>query len=268
MNLELFSLENKTAIVTGAAGLLGTQHCKALADAGSYVYACDIDEVSCRNKFEGHESIYPVSIDITDKASITGVKNIILSKHGKIDILVNNAALNDKFEDPVSAKEFSMFENYPLELWNKSLEINLTGTFLMSQIIGTEMVKSGKGSIINIGSTYGIVAPDQNLYKKNDGTQTFYKSVTYPVTKSAVISLTKYLAAYWGNKGVRVNCISPGGVKNNQDEFFINNYSKKTPLGRMAEPEDFMGAVIFLASDASSYINGENLVVDGGFTIW
>jgi NAD(P)-dependent dehydrogenase (short-subunit alcohol dehydrogenase family) len=263
---ELFSLNNKTALVTGAGGLLGLQHCEALKSAGASVAACDIDE-STKEKYEGKDIKFFKS-DISDKESVQRLTDFLLKEFGSIDILVNNAALNDKYEDPLSLKEISMFENYPLEMWDKAIKVNLTGTFLCSQIIGSAMVEKGKGSIINIASTYGIIAPNQDLYKGENGEQVFYKSVSYPVTKAAVISLTKYLAAYWGRSGVRVNSLSPGGVENNQDEFFIRQYSQRTPLGRMAHPGDYKGAVIFLASDASAYMNGANLIVDGGYTIW
>lgn len=273
---KLFSLSNKVAIVTGALGLIGKHHCYALSEAGANVVVADIDEDKCVlfAKELPTDSI-GVGVDITNPESIKRLKEITLEKFESIDILVNNAAINDMFvpkdslgENPQAAAELSMFENYPLDMWQKSLDVNVTGTFLCSQIIGTEMAKKSKGSIINIASTYGMVGPDQSIYKKPDGSQSFYKSPAYPATKGAIISFTRFLAAYWGNKGVRVNTLSPGGVENNQDEYFINNYSQKTMLGRMAQPIDYKGAIVFLASDASLYMTGANLLIDGGWTAW
>lgn len=264
--MKLFSLKNKTAIVTGALGLIGKEHCKALSEAGANVIAADLNEIKCA---EFAQTLVTGSIgaalDVTNPVSIKNLRDSAIKKFGYIDILVNNAAINDMFENPKAAGELSKFENYPLELWQKSLDVNLTGVFLCSQILGTVMAKQKRGSIINIASTYGIVAPDQSLYIKEDGTQSFYKPPAYSATKGAVIMFTKYLAAYWGKDGVRVNTLTPGGVENNQDEFFIQKYSAKTPLGRMAKPTDYKGALIFLASDASRYMTGANLIVDGGW---
>ncbi len=267
--MELFSLNNKTAIVTGALGLIGKEHCRALSQAGANVIVADINEDDCIEfaKTLQTESI-GIALDVTSKTSIIKLRDIVLEKFGHIDILVNNAAINDMFENPKAASEQSKFENYPLELWQKSVDVNLTGVFLCSQVLGYEMAKQKSGSIINIASTYGISAPDQSLYIKEDGTQSFYKPPAYSATKGGVIMFTKYLASYWGKDGVRVNTLTPGGVENNQDEFFIEKYSSKTPLNRMAKPTDYKGALIFLASDASSYMTGANVVVDGGWTAW
>ncbi len=266
--MDIFSLEGKVAIVTGACGLIGKKHCEALANAGANVIVADINEAACiefaKQLGERHLGI---SVNVIDEVSLKSAKAKILSRYGKIDVLVNNAAINDMFENPSLALEQSMFEHYPLDMWKKSLDVNVTGVFLCSQVFGSVMSEAGSGSIINVASTYGITAPDQNLYKDENGIQKFYKSASYPTTKGAVISFTRFLAAYWGNKGVRVNTLSPGGVENNQDDFFVENYSKRTVLGRMAKNTDYQGAIVFLASDASSYMSGANLVVDGGWTI-
>jgi len=208
-----------------------------------------------------------VALNVANEYSIREAKDLVLKKYETIDVLVNNAAINDMFESPQLKEEQSRFENYPLAMWQQALEVNVTGVFLCSQIIGSVLADKGQGSIINIASTYGITAPDQTLYQDEKGRQTFNKSAAYPTTKGAVISFTRFLAAYWGNKGVRVNSLSPGGVRNGQEDYFISNYSKRTPLGRMADATDYQGAVVFLASDASLYMTGANLVVDGGWTI-
>jgi NAD(P)-dependent dehydrogenase (short-subunit alcohol dehydrogenase family) len=260
--MKNFSLKDKVAIVTGAAGLIGKSFCEALKDAGAQVIATDINTNEDLNNYFFQYS------DITNELSVQQLANNIIETFGKIDILVNNAAINDMFEDPKSTYELSKFENYPLELWNRSINVNLTGTFICSKIIGKEMLKNGKGSIINIASTYGINAPDQSLYKNKEDEQIFFKPPAYSASKGGVIMLTKFMAAYWGKSGIRVNTLSPGGVENGQDEFFINNYSKKTPLNRMATVDDYKGAIVFLASDASSYMTGANLIIDGGWTTW
>jgi NAD(P)-dependent dehydrogenase (short-subunit alcohol dehydrogenase family) len=265
--MELFSLKDKTAIVTGALGLIGKKHCEALAEAGANVVVADMNESAAKDFAQSlGQHHLGLKVDVTSIDSLKAAKDKILSTFGTIDILVNNAAINDMFENPGMAKELSAFENYPLDAFKKSLDVNVTGVFLASQVFGTVMAEQGSGSIINIASTYGMVGPDQSIYRNECGEQTFYKSAVYPVTKGAVINFTRFLAAYWGNKGVRVNTLSPGGVENGQNEFFIQNYSAKTLLGRMAHAHDYQGALIFLASDASVYMTGANLVVDGGWT--
>jgi NAD(P)-dependent dehydrogenase (short-subunit alcohol dehydrogenase family) len=272
---SLFSLAGRTAVVTGSLGLLGRRHCRALAGAGADVIATDVDADRCAELADAiNAELGPdapnraagAGADVTDPASLMALRDRTIEEFGTIDILVNNAAINDMFENPATAGELSKFENYPLDMFRRSLDVNVTGVFLCSQILGTEMARRGRGSIINIASTYGIVAPDQSIYRRPDGTQTFHKSAAYPVTKGAVISFTRFLAAYWGGANVRVNTLSPGGVENAQDDYFIGQYSARTPLGRMAAPTDYQGALIFLASDASAYMTGANLVVDGGWT--
>ncbi len=293
MSADLFSLEGRVAVVTGACGLLGVQHCEALAAAGASVVAADLEEeaavaVAARLGAEPHgvsqygalphgEEPHGMSrrgalhcgigLDVTSVASLESARKRIMASYDRIDVLVNNAAINDMFENPLLAGEQSMFEHYPLEMWDRSWRVNVSGVFLCSQVLGGVMAERGIGSIINIASTYGMVAPDQRIYQNEAGEQTFFKSPAYPVTKSAVIGFTKFLAAYWGTKGVRVNALSPGGVAHQQEAFFRENYSKKTLLGRMAAPSDYKGAIVFLASDASAYMTGANLVVDGGWTV-
>ena len=264
---QLFSLEGKTAIVTGGTGLIGKKHCEALWQAGANVVVADVSSTSTQEFAKSlGENTLGIALDVTNSASLEKAKNEILAHFGSIDILVNNAAVNDMFENPAMAAELSAFEKYPIESFRKSLEVNVLGVFLCSQIFGTVMVKQGTGSIINVASTYGMVGPDQSIYKNKAGEQTFFKSPAYPTTKGAILNFTRYLAAYWGKQGIRVNTLSPGGVENSQDAFFIQNYSSKTLLGRMAQPTDYQGALIFLASDASAYMTGANLVVDGGWT--
>ncbi len=265
--MELFSLARKTAVVTGALGLLGKKHCEALAEAGANVVVADLDGESA-GAFADQlgEQHLGIGLDVTDKSSVQDATQQIITRFGRIDVLVNNAAINDRFEHPAMAKELSAFENYPLDAFRLSIDVNITGVFLCSQIMGTLMAEQGSGSIINIASTYGMVGPDQGIYRNDAGEQTFYKSAAYPVTKGAVLNFTRFLAAYWGHKGVRVNTLSPGGVEHQQQEFFIRNYSAKTLLGRMATASDYQGALVFLASEASTYMTGANLVVDGGWT--
>jgi len=280
---ELFSLDGRVAIVTGALGLLGKNHCRALAGAGASVVVTDVDDARCKGfaaELSGHDGeprrgspnpsgkAMGVGADITKRQELEALKKAVLDRFGAIDVLVNNAAINDMFESPQAGAELSKFENYPLDLWQRSLDVNVTGTFLCCQVIGAEMARRGRGSIINIASTYGMVAPDQSIYKRPDGTQGFYKSASYPATKGAVLALTRFVATYWGEKGVRCNSICPGGVENAQDAFFVQNYARRTPLGRMSKPTELAGAILFLASDASSYVTGSNVVVDGGWTAW
>lgn len=249
--IDRFTLDGRIAIVTGSSGLLGRRHVEALQGAGATVIGVDVHDV-----------------DVTNPPSILALRDRVLREHGRIDVIVNNAAVNDMVENPLQSAQASRFENYPLELWKRVLDVNVTGMFLCCQILGAAMAQQKQGSIINIASTYGVVAPDQSIYRDEDGSQNFFKSAAYPTSKGAVIMFTKFLATYWGSIGVRVNALSPGGVQNGQSPTFIRRYSEKTPLGRMANDNDYEGALVFLASDASSYMTGQNLIVDGGWTTW
>ncbi len=269
--LERFSLRGRTAVVTGAVGLLGREHCIALGDAGASIVVTDLDAGACRafadDLARRDIRALGVSADIADAGSLARVRDAALANFGSIDVLVNNAAIDDKV-DPEADLETSRFENYPLDRWRRSIDVNVTGTFLACQILGGEMARRGRGSIVNVASTYGVVAPDQSLYRSPDGAQRFFKSAAYPTSKGAVVALTRYLATYWASAGVRVNTLSPGGVRDAQDAQFVESYGRRTPLGRMADRDEYRGAVVFLASDASSYMTGSNLIVDGGWTAW
>ncbi len=264
-----FDLSGRVAVVTGAYGLLGQQHCQALAQAGATVIAVDRTEDMARSVAS---SLGPHhhgrGCDITVEADVQALRAWIMNTCGHLDILVNNAALNDMVEGRRGDVETTMFENYPTELFRQVLDVNVTGMMLCCRELGSLLAEHGRGSIINIASTYGVVAPDHRIYIDRHGNQTMYKSIAYPVSKGAVVMMTRFLASYWGAQGVRVNTLSPGGVLNGQPDDFVDAYAQRTPLGRMAAPSDYHGALVFLASDASAYVTGHNLIVDGGWTAW
>ena len=271
---EKFDLTGRVAVVTGGVGLLGAEFCRTLAEAGAAVAVVDLNESASQAvaealKNSGYQS-QAVPADITQPESVNAVVERIMSTFGRIDILVNSAALDPKFDPEAVDKGITpgAFEDYPLDLWNSALNVNLTGMFLMTQACVKSMIAQGKkGSIINICSTYGLNGPDQRIYIK-EGTRVAFKPVYYTVTKAGVLGFTKYLAAYYAETEIRVNALTPGGVFNNHEEYFVKNYSAKTILGRMAHKDEMNGALLFLASDASSYMTGNNLVVDGGWTAW
>jgi NAD(P)-dependent dehydrogenase (short-subunit alcohol dehydrogenase family) len=261
---KLFDLSGRVVIITGAAGNLGSKYAEGLTQAGANVVLTDIDYVACRQLGKQLEKKYSIKnlamkVDLNKKSSI---KNMILKttkKFSKIDILINNAAYQGN-----SKTRKIKFEDFPLNEWNKAISVNLTGIFLTCQEVGKVMVKQKYGNIINISSTYGLVAPDQRIY----GISGQNAAAFYSATKAALLNLTRYLASYWNRTGIRVNSLSPGGVENSQESNFIKKYSEKTMLGRMADKNEYVGAIIFLSSDASSYMTGSNLVIDGGWTAW
>ncbi len=271
---DKFNLEGRVAVVTGGAGLLGAEFCRTLAEAGAAVMVADLNQAGAGKVAKGlTEAGYAAAdfgLDVTRIESTRELVAVTLSTFGRLDILVNSAALDPKFDPDAAAKGIApgAFEDYPLEQWNTALNVNLTGLFLVTQACVKPMLDQGKkGSIINICSTYGLNGPDQRIYVK-DGKRVAYKPVYYTTTKAGVMGFTKYLAAYYAGTEVRVNALTPGGVYNNHEEYFVRNYSAKTILGRMARKDEMNGALLFLASDASSYMTGNNVVVDGGWTAW
>lgn len=269
---ELFDLTERTALVTGGAGLLGRQFTRTLAEAGARVVVADISadgaaEQADALRGQGFEAV-AVQADITDPTSVEAMVAAAVDRWGRLDVLVNSAAWDPKFDpENVSEQGANAFETYPLEQWNEALNINLTGTFLVCQAAARVMKDRGAGSIINICSTYGLAGPDQRIYQR-PGEPPRYKPVFYTVTKAGVLGLTKYIATYYAGTQVRCNALTPGGVYNDHDETFTQAYSARTVLGRMAEKHEMNGALLFLASDASSYMTGGNVVVDGGWTAW
>ena len=269
---EMFDLSGRAALVTGGGGLLGKQFCLTLAEAGAALAVVDIDADLCEQvadslREKGHRAI-ALPTDITDSASVTEAVAKTVNAFGSLDILVNSAALDPKFDqDSISSQGANAFETFPLEGWRQALDVNLTGMFLVSQAAVKPMLAKGKGSIINICSTYGLGGPDQRIYQQ-EGQPPKFKPVTYTVTKAGVVGMTKYLAAYFGRKNIRVNSLTPGGVYNNHDETFTEAYSYRTMMGRMADKDEMNGGLLYLASDASSYMTGANLIVDGGWTAW
>ena len=271
---DKFDLSGRSAIVTGGAGLLGAEFCRTLAEAGAAVAVVDLDQTAADRIASGlikdGYRATGIGTDITQPDSVKTMVASVLSDFGRLDVLVNSAALDPKFDPAAMAKGMApgAFEDYPLEQWNAALNVNLTGMFLVTQACVRSMNAQGKkGSIINICSTYGLNGPDQRIYVK-DGKRVAFKPVYYTVTKAGVLGFTKYLAAYYAGTEIRVNALTPGGVFNNHEEYFVKNYSAKTILGRMAHKDEMNGALLFLASDASSYMTGNNVVVDGGWTAW
>jgi len=273
---DLFDLTGRVAIVTGGAGLLGYHHGAILAAAGAHIVVLDLAAASPALRAEqlqlahGPECL-GLAADITSEASLLEARDAILARFGRIDILINNAANNPKVEaDPHGEpKQWSRLENFPLEVWNADIAVGLTGAFLCSRIFGAEMVKRNAGVILNISSDLGVIAPDQRLYRKEGlpEDQQPVKPVTYSVVKTALIGLTRYLSTYWTAHNIRVNAISPGGVFAGQPDEFTARLHQLIPMGRMAHKDEYQGAVLFLCSDASSYMTGQNLIVDGGRSV-
>ena len=277
MAFEKFNLTGKTALITGAAGLLGMEHAAALLASGATVILTDIGKdalAAAHTKLIQHydsKKIITILMDVAKPAAVRAVATQIATKDLRVDILVNNAAIDPKVKDKHGIMESSRLENFPLEQWELQVSVGLTGAFLCSQVFGSAMAKDGKGGVIlNIASDLSVFSPDQRLYKKEGLAPDMQavKPVSYSVIKAGLIGLTRYLATYWADKNVRCNALSPGGVFNGQDDEFVKRLSSLIPLGRMAAIDEYRSAVQFLCSDASSYMNGQNVVVDGGRSVW
>ena len=266
--LEKFNLKDKYAVVTGGAGLLGREHCFALLELGCNVICTDINKESLDafhksmpKKFLNFFSVK--TLDIRNENEIIAFTN----KLPKVDILINNAAIDAKVTANNSSLKNTKFESFDLVRWEQEISVGLTGAMLCSKHIGSRIAQNNGGVILNIASDLSIISPNQNLYKQEDGSIN-YKPVTYSVIKTGLIGLTLYLSTYWAKKNVRVNALSPGGVFKDQDEKFVRRLKDLIPLGRMANIDEYKSAIQFLCSDASSYMTGQNIVIDGGRTIW
>ncbi|MDB2389764.1 SDR family oxidoreductase [Alphaproteobacteria bacterium] len=271
-----FNISGRCAVITGGAGLLGTAHAKALLNIGATIVLTDISHKelmaaanALRDSFPSG-SIHTFVMDVTSETSIVETADKIVDLGLRIDILINNAAINPSASSLLGTVRTTRLENFSLDRWNLEVSVGLTGAFLCSKVFGTSMASDGKGGVIlNIASDLSVIAPDQNLYRQEglaDDLQAV-KPVTYSVIKTGLVGLTRYLSSYWADKGVRANALSPGGVYIDQNQEFVTRLEQLIPMGRMAEPDEYIGAIQFLCSDASAYMNGQNIVMDGGRSV-
>jgi len=273
---DQYDLAGKVAIITGGAGLLGVKHAEAVAELGGVPVIVDIqqercDEVAVNIREDFKVDCRGICKDITDPLDVKGLCDRVMSECGRVDILINNAANNPIVKSGgLESSHCSRMESFPLEVWNQDIAVGLTGAFLCARTFGSVMAERGGGVILNIASDLALISPDQRLYRKAglSEQEQAVKPVTYSVVKSGLIGLTRYLATYWADQGVRCNALSPGGVYVDQEEEFVERLNQLIPIGRMASRDEYKAAVGFLISDASAYMNGANLVMDGGRTVW
>jgi NAD(P)-dependent dehydrogenase (short-subunit alcohol dehydrogenase family) len=275
--IEKFYIDNKVVVITGGAGLLGRKHAEAVIEGHGTAVLLDISETAIeravsemRVKYGDGGAVDGYVADITNRSSVEELSKALIEKYGHIDVLINNAANNPKVEGNASNMKAIQFENFPLEIWENDIAVGLTGALICSQVFGSVMARQGKGVILNISSDLGIIAPDQRIYRKeglHDDEQTI-KPVTYSVIKHGLIGLTKYLATYYAQKGVRANALCPAGVYNGQNDEFLGKLTNLIPMGRMADVEEYKSTILYLISDASSYMTGSTVIVDGGRTCW
>src|SRR3954467_3488486 len=272
-----YDLTGRTALVTGAGGLLGKQHVAALSEAGARVVVTDVGlvqaeaAVTALKQIAASADLIALAIDVTSLDSVRAANEQLAGRGITVDILVNNAAIDPKVTSSPGVMHSSRFEAFPVPQWQTEIAVGLTGAMLCAQVFGGAMARRGRGVVLNIASDLGVIAPDQRLYRQPNITRDEeqpVKPVTYSVIKHGLIGLTKYLATYWADHGVRVNAISPGGVFNDQDPAFVERLTRLIPMGRMARVDEYCAAVQFLCSDASSYMTGQNMVMDGGRSVW
>jgi NAD(P)-dependent dehydrogenase (short-subunit alcohol dehydrogenase family) len=267
---DLFSLSGKVVLVTGGAGLLGQVFCQAFADSEAQVAVVDIDQPAAKSLADdvskkSGQKVSGFGCDITSPESVAQMVAAVVSDFGRIDVLVNNAASKGSNLDEF----FKPFEEYSLRTWREVMSVNIDGLFLVAQAIGKQMKLQGGGSIIQTSSIYGILAPDQRIYEGSEyNGRPINSPAVYSASKAAVVGLTSYLSTYWADSGIRVNSLTPGGISSGQNKTFDDKYSNRVPLGRMGKASELTGALIYLASDASSYVTGQNLIVDGGLSTW
>ena len=277
MKKQLFNLKNKIVVITGGSGFLGSEFSFSLSDIGAIPVILDKNKTSLeilKKKFtKKRKKGSFFLVDLNDEIKVNAAINLVIKKYRRIDCLINAAGFTGEAMLNANYNFFEKFENYNFKLWQKTLNENLSSTFITTKSVAKHMLKRKKGSIINIASDYGIISPDHRIYEPNKKINykgvNFNTPISYSVAKSGIISMTKYLATHWAKKGIRVNCVSPAGVKKQkQDKQFVKQLSERIPLGRMAKSDELNGAIIYLCSNASSYVTGHNLVVDGGRTIW
>lgn len=269
-----FDMTGRVAVITGGAGLLGVKHAEALAAAGAAPVLLDLPHTDGETRARALAKEFGVSAsalnaDITSANEVERALRSVLERYGRVDVLINNAANNPKVESRTGT-QWSRLENFSLEQWQTDLAVGLTGAFLCSRVFGSEMARKGRGVILNVASDLAVIAPDQRIYRKEGLAEDEQpvKPVTYSVVKTGLVGLSRYLATYWAEVGVRVNSISPGGIYAEQAEDFVQKLTQLIPLGRMARADEYKAAVLFLCSDASSYMTGQNLIIDGGRSCW
>jgi NAD(P)-dependent dehydrogenase (short-subunit alcohol dehydrogenase family) len=275
--IDRYMINDRVVVITGGAGLLGVKHAEAVIEGGGIPVLLDISQVAVDSALEKLRGKYGKQVkcgayiaDITDRENITAVCNQLIEKYHHVDVLINNAANNPKVEGNASNMKAIQFENFPLQMWMNDLSVGLTGAFICSQVFGAVMAKQQSGIILNISSDLGIIAPDQRIYRKEgveEDEQTI-KPITYSVIKHGLIGLTKYLSTYYADKGVRANTLCPAGVQNGQGEEFLQKLTNLIPMGRMADADEYKCTILYLISDASSYMTGSTVIVDGGRTVW